>query len=100
MTGSLKFLNENKNKEVVKMEKKKKPDKEKIRKKIEELRKQLPEPQKCSRCPNPLFDTFVSADTEPYKIGKEEVCRECYFKELGDEIEKNPIGNPKRIKVF
>lgn len=67
---------------------------------IKSLRKQLPKSQKCSRCPNPLFDSMLSSDAEPYRIGNELVCRECYFDELGEMIEKHPIGIPRRIHVF
>lgn len=71
-----------------------KPDKKEIEKRIKRLRKQAPKPQKCSisGCPNPLFETLVSADAEPYRIGDKPVCKEHYFEELGEEVEKNPIG--------
>ncbi len=87
----------------MKQKKKKTTSKIETRKRIKRLRKQLPEPQKCSisGCPNLLFETFVSADTEPYMIDGKPVCKEHYFKELGEEIEKHPIGVvPKRIKTF
>lgn len=83
------------------MQKKKKLDENKVRKKIKKLRKQLPEPQKCSFCPNPLFDMMVSADTEPHTINGKPACKMCYFEQLGEILEKHPIGViPKRIKVF
>lgn len=67
---------------------------ENIKHKIRELRSQLPDYKKCSRCPNPLFNSYDSSDTEPYKIGEELVCRNCYFDALGEEIEQHPIGVP------
>ena len=67
---------------------------ERVKQKIKELRSQLPEPQKCSLCPNPLFDSMKSSDEEPYVIDGKPVCRDCYFNELGDFIEKNPIWTP------
>ena len=63
-----------------------------IKTKIEELRKQLPPHEKCSKCPNPLFNYSVSSDEEPYRIGGLPVCKECYFDALGEEVEKHPIG--------
>jgi len=69
-------------------------DEERVRQKIKDLRAQLPEPQKCSLCPNPLFDAIKSSDEEPYAIDGKPVCRDCYFNELGDFIEKNPIWTP------
>jgi len=64
---------------------------------IKRLREQLPKSRKCSKCSNPLFDMMVSSDTEPYEISGEPVCRKCYFRELGDEIERHPIGmTPQR----
>jgi hypothetical protein len=65
-----------------------------VKEKIRELRKQLPEHERCTRCPNPLFDIIVSSDEEPYRIGGLPVCKECYFDDLGDFIEKNPIWYP------
>jgi len=63
------------------------------------LRAQLPEPQRCTKCPNPLFDTMKSSDEEPYRIGGKPVCRECFFNELGEEIERHPIGFlPRMVK--
>ena len=68
---------------------------------IRQLRKELPEPQKCSFCPNPLFDMMVSGDTEPYEIDGKPACKECYSRKLGEELENSPIGYvPKKIKVF
>lgn len=29
------------------------------------------------------------------KIGDKLVCDDCYFKELGNFVEKNPIGHPR-----
>lgn len=68
--------------------------KKETRQRIERLRKQAPEPQKCSipGCLNPLFETLVSADAEPYRIGGKPVCKEHYFAGLGEEVEKHPIG--------
>ncbi len=78
-------------------QKQKKQRDKKIKKKIEQLRKELPEPQKCSRCPKPLFEIHESTDTEPYQIAGKPVCKECYFEALGDEVEKHPIGGGLRI---
>lgn len=73
---------------------------EETRKRIKRLRKELPKPQKCSFCPNPLFDMVVSGDTEPYKIDGKPACRECFLKLKGEEIEKHPMGYvPQRIKA-
>lgn len=78
------------------MEKKKKKtsSKAETRKRIKRLREKLPEPQRCSfsGCTNPLFETLVSADAEPYMIKGKPVCKEHYFQKLGDEIEEHPIG--------
>lgn len=67
---------------------------ERTNQKINELRAKLPEPQKCSLCQNPLFDAMKSSDEEPYVIDDKPVCRDCYFDELGEFIEKNPIWIP------
>ncbi len=65
---------------------------ERVKERIKQLRTKLPKSQKCSRCPNPLFDAMKSSDEEPYRIECKPVCRDCYFDELGDFIEKYPIG--------
>ncbi len=65
---------------------------EKVKERIEKLRAQLPAPQKCSKCPNPLFDYMASSDTEPHTIDGKPVCIHCFYDALGEEIEKHPIG--------
>jgi hypothetical protein len=71
---------------------------EKIRKKIKQLRSELPEPQRCSFCPGSLG---ITGDEEPYEIDGKPACEDCYMEKLGDALEKSPPGYlPKRIKVF
>lgn len=47
---------------------------------------------KCPYCPNPLTDDGFF---NHYMDGVW-VCADCYFKNFGDFIEKNPIGTPRR----
>lgn len=74
------------------MEEKKETNKQKTRKRIRRLREKLPEPQKCSFCPNPLHNMLVSADTEPFEIDGKPACRDCFLRLEGEEIEKHPVG--------
>lgn len=43
----------------------------------------------CVKCHQPLDATDQQ---EPKPNG---MCSDCYYKELGDEIERHPIGNPR-----
>jgi len=45
---------------------------------------------KCTLCPKEFH--LQCADDEPYKIDGQPVCRECYFRELGNMMEKYPPG--------
>lgn len=42
----------------------------------------------CAVCRNPI-------DEDGYKIGKKQVCSDCYYKSLGEVIEKYPIYVPR-----
>jgi hypothetical protein len=45
---------------------------------------------KCTLCHCDIY--LQCSDDDPYKISGEPVCRHCYFKELGEVVEKYPIG--------
>lgn len=45
---------------------------------------------KCTLCHCDIY--LQCSDDDPYKISGEPVCRHCYFKELGEIVEKYPIG--------
>lgn len=64
----------------------------KIKERMERLEKRIPAHERCSTCPNPLFNYSVSNDEEPYRISGLPVCKECYFDALGEVVEKHPIG--------
>ncbi len=74
--------------------------KQEQRKRRLELKKELLKSIECSKCHNPIEELLQSADAEPHRIDGEQVCKKCYFAELGEEIEKHPIGLPRRTKVF
>jgi hypothetical protein len=44
---------------------------------------------KCAKCKTDL--TFSTAEGR-HMIGSKPVCDDCYFNELGDEVEQFPIG--------
>lgn len=54
---------------------------------------QRPNQQMC-RCGQP-FD-YHPDESNQFSIDKVPVCSDCYYKELGDEIEKHPIHTPGR----
>lgn len=75
--------------------------KKEARKKRLELKKRLLKSAECSKCHNPISELLQSSDFEPKRINGEQVCDECWIEELGEEIEKHPIGYKlKRIEVF
>jgi uncharacterized protein YlaI len=45
---------------------------------------------KCIICETDII--LQSSDEEPRRISNEPVCEECYFRSLGEAIEKHPIG--------
>ncbi len=76
-------------------------DKQEARKKRLEFKKRLLKSADCSRCHSPISEFLQSSDFEPHTIDGKQVCKNCWTEELGEEIEKHPIGGmPKRIKVF
>lgn len=46
----------------------------------------------CIICGDPIV--LQCSDDEPHRTSGEPVCRRCYFKELGDAVERYPIGRP------
>jgi hypothetical protein len=45
---------------------------------------------KCKNCGELII--LQSSDDEPRRISGEPYCKDCYFKSLGEAIEKHPIG--------
>lgn len=45
---------------------------------------------KCTHCGNDIYQQC--SDDNPHRIDGETVCTYCYFKELGEIMEKYPIG--------
>lgn len=66
-------------------------EKQKERDKRIALRKELLKNIKCSFCDNPIQELVLSSDAEPHRIDGKQACKECYYKKLGDVIEK-PYG--------
>jgi len=55
-----------------------------------------PNPNKCYKCKTPLHaQTTGCRDTK-----KGLMCDDCYFKEMSDYIDKNPINTPEHIEVL
>lgn len=52
---------------------------------------------KCTICQNDIY--LQCCDDEPHKISNKPVCEDCYFKELGDLMERYPIGFHYKYKV-
>jgi len=71
-----------------------------IRKKTQErvrkLRKKLPSPKKCSKCGKEIV--LESPDAKPFTIKGEPVCKDCWCKEMGEEMEKHPIMLPEKLR--
>lgn len=51
---------------------------------------------KCTLCQNTIF--LQSSHDKLYKISGEPVCKNCYFQELGNMMEKHPPGFPPYLK--
>lgn len=51
-------------------------------------------PQTCAKCGDELTDAMRQAE-EIRTIDGKEVCADCYFRELGGEVEQHPISHPR-----
>jgi len=63
---------------------------------VKKLRKELPAPEKCSKCGKTIVSE--SPDAKPFTIKGKPVCKDCWCKEMGDEIEKHPIMDPEKLR--
>jgi hypothetical protein len=45
---------------------------------------------KCTKCDKNIF--LQGSDDEPHRIDGEPVCKDCYFRELGNMMEQHPPG--------
>lgn len=63
---------------------------------IKKLRKELPVQDKCSKCGKTIV--LESSDVKPFIIEDKPVCKDCWFKEIGNEIEAHPIMDPERLR--
>jgi len=51
------------------------------------------------KCPECKGDFDTHPDEQQYTINGRPVCSDCYFNELGEEIEKHPIGTPRATGI-
>jgi hypothetical protein len=65
-----------------------------LRKSIQNRRETFPGMQKCVECKVPLQETI----TGNRRTEKGHVCSDCYFKLVGDELERNPIHIHKIVR--
>ena len=47
--------------------------------------------EKCTKCKVPLQETITGCR----KVNNGYMCSDCYFEEMGNEIEAHPIGIPQ-----
>ncbi len=48
----------------------------------------------CPKCGNELK---VDDKDGNYRIGGQQVCADCYFDGIGEEVERAPVVNPERV---
>ena len=63
---------------------------------IKKLRKELPAQEKCSKCGKTIV--LESPDAKPMTIKDKPVCKDCWCKKFGNEIEKHPIMDPEKLR--
>lgn len=68
----------------------------KTQERVRKLRKKLPLPEKCSKCGKEIV--LESPDAKPFTIKGEPVCKDCWCKEMGEEMEKHPIMLPEKLR--
>ncbi|MBU3924813.1 hypothetical protein KJ854_02665 [Patescibacteria group bacterium] len=74
-------------------------DKQKAREERMKLKREFLKSAECSKCHNPISELLQSSDFEPRTINGKQVCKDCWIEDLGEEIEKHPIGFfPGRIR--
>lgn len=72
-------------------------EKQKERDRRISLKKELLKNIECSFCHNPIQELALSSDAEPRMINGKQACRECYYKKLGEAIERLPGETPEVI---
>lgn len=69
-----------------------------VKERVEKLRESLPEGTKCSKCGKEI--KTESPDEYPKTINNKPLCDDCWFKEVGEEIEKHPIMSPRMLTNY
>lgn len=52
---------------------------------------------KCTHCQKDIY--LQCSDDAPHKVDGKPVCEDCYFRELGDLMERHPIGFHYKYKT-